>query len=107
MPPCWSYLLFLPYKEYYHRMVYMLILLMFSILFPDTLMICFNFYTFHFEQIGLLFMINEITSIFMFITKTCPCNIQQFFTTVKNDNFQMIYFTFFKFLLKTLIMNTR
>ena len=29
------------------------------------------------------------------ITKTRPCNVQQFFTTEKNDNFQLIVFDYF------------
>ena len=29
------------------------------------------------------------------ITQTCPCNIQQYFTAVKNDNFQMKIFDIF------------
>ena len=28
----------------------------------------------------------------MFITKTCPCNIQRFFSVVKIENFQKIFF---------------
>ena len=33
--------------------------------------------------------------------------VQQFFTAVKNDNFQLIHFDFFIFLLKTYIVGTR
>ena len=31
----------------------------------------------------------------LYITKTCPCNIQQLFTIVKKDNFQMINYDIF------------
>ena len=41
------------------------------------------------------------------ITKTRPCNILQFFTAVKNDNFQNKNCDVFLFLLKTLIVGTR
>ena len=32
---------------------------------------------------------NNICKSFLTITQTCPCNIQQFLKTVKNENFQM------------------
>ena len=37
-----------------------------------------------------------------FITKTCPCNIQRFFSSVKIEKFMRIFFIFFLFLLKNI-----
>ena len=40
-----------------------------------------------------------------YITKTCPCNIEIFFSAVKNGNFiGFFFFIFLIFLLKTLIV---
>ena len=36
-----------------------------------------------------------------YITKTCPCNIQRFFSVVKIENFVGNFLIFFLFLLKT------
>ena len=33
--------------------------------------------------------------VFIFITQTCPCNIQQYFTAVKNINFKMKNYNIF------------
>ena len=41
------------------------------------------------------------------ITKTCPCNILQFFTAVTKIIFKGKIVMFFSFLLKTLIVGTR
>ena len=40
------------------------------------------------------------------ITKTCPCNIQRFFSAVKPENFTRKKLIFLIFLLKTLIVGT-
>ena len=40
-------------------------------------------------------------------TKTCPCNIQRFFSAVKIENFIRKFLIFLIFLLNTLIVGTR
>ena len=37
----------------------------------------------------------QATSRSIHITQSCPCNILQYFTAVKNDNFQMKMFDIF------------
>ena len=47
-----------------------------------------------------------VKSLFPFITKTRPCNIQQYFTAVKMFIFRRNFLIFFLFLLKTLIVGS-
>ena len=48
-----------------------------------------------------LFLYVAISLQILLITKTCPCNIQGFFSAVKIKNFVGIFVIFFLFLLKT------
>ena len=50
-----------------------------------------------FSSLPYLLYLPHMPLIAKHITQTCPCNILQYFTAVKNDNFQIIFFLYFSY----------